>query len=281
MSAYDHIGRFAPGLYVVDLDVDESRLLVPGEHFGWASAAHLQWSPDGNRLLMRHSGAIWILDLRDMSWQRVVGSWRWEDYPAWSPGGDSVLFSRSNSNLEPLTAGGMYAWDLRTQVLFRFVCADSQVTWPIERFTVSPDGGWIAYEYAAPGPDGSPNSAREIFAVRLDGSERRRLTYLQGIAEHPVWVRGSSEVAFDFVPFECRLLRWPLRHTMSVRLDGSGLHRWHVDLIDSRVQFSEFPAVDPTGLRAAVIHLDVGKYTHGKLFVMDLDGLNKRPVFRH
>jgi TolB protein len=62
----------------------------------------------------------------------------------------------------------------------------------------SPDGNWIAfarYHEPHPGP-GSLEFRRDIYLVRPDGTDLRRLTKLTGFNSSPAWSPDGKRIAF-------------------------------------------------------------------------------------
>ncbi len=137
------------------------------------------WSPDGQRLVY-YSASV----TRSLAWLCIVdvdGSnvqvltedpSGWNVEPVWSPDGQRIAF-RSHRDGAP----EIYVLDLETgeeRNLTNHPAADVEPEW-------SPDGNWIAFASIRD----SPNF--DIFIMRADGSDVRRLTTDEAKDSYPVW----------------------------------------------------------------------------------------------
>jgi TolB protein len=150
------------------------RLITKGEgNFGFPS-----WSPDGSRLVCRsvdgQSSRLVIVDAKTGDVVPLTDGESADSLPAWSPDGSRILFLSDRDG----------DWDLYT---IRPDGAD------IRRVTSSPgndaharwsgDGKWIAFASARGGfkdempiGEGGGQPAGDIFVMRADGTDVRRLT---------------------------------------------------------------------------------------------------------
>lgn len=145
------------------------------------------WSRDGRRIAFastRGNGLeipyIWVMDA-DGSNAHVLTRAFTGEYPAWSPDGKRIAFATN----QPVSENG-----------FDIVLADADGSRP-HRITRnhlyemgpswSPDGRWIAF-YAGNG------GRHDIYVMRPDGSERRRLTHDGG--ELPSWSPDGRYIVY-------------------------------------------------------------------------------------
>jgi Tol biopolymer transport system component len=279
-SKHDASGAEAPGLYILRLQGRVAERVYDGTALAPYSIEDLSWSPDGNRVLARYLNRSWVFDLRDRSWTLVPADPSRDSYsPSWSPGGDSVLYWRSRSNVESIEMGGLYVSNLRTGVVSRYLCGDSTGVWNLDPVVFAPDGRAMAFgEGVLLTSDPYPIHAVELFVVQGDVKQKRRLTFERGRVRHPRWLHGGVELAFEFASEECWSSVDPVYHTWSVRTDGTGLRRLPFDLGDPRVESGYPPAVDVSGEKVAFVGLD-GSGGAAALFVMGLDGRIRRQVF--
>jgi TolB protein len=180
------------------------------------------WSPDGSRIAFNGSSGssvqLWVMDrdgenLRPLGFQTLefdVGAF---PDPDWSPGGGRIVLSykeniyvvnRDGTERRRLTRGSAEDWD---------------PSW-------SPAGRWIAFTRApeiwrmrtngtgkqalgtGDDPDWSPNGKRIVFTVqqrtgrldiytmRADGTDRRRLTRSRANEYAPAWSPGGGRIAY-------------------------------------------------------------------------------------
>src|SRR5579862_87560 len=224
------------GLYLVDADGKNSRK-VPGVPDG---ARHPQWSPDGKNLRFAvpdergRNLALWQTNLTDGTAKPVLPKWpgtisvwpgRWtldgryfffsalegagrDIWAIREPGG---TLRRVDPNPVRLTAGPMNFYQptpsrdgksifvVGTQVrgqLSRYDASSRQYVpyapgISADHATFSPDGKWMAY---VSNPEGF------LVRSRLDGSERRQLTFSPMRALHPQWSPDGTQLAFQASP---------------------------------------------------------------------------------
>jgi hypothetical protein len=111
--------------------------------------------------------------------------------PAWSPDGGALVFSGAREGAGP-SRYDLKVWraDAVTTLLDTAAVDERGPDW-------SPDGAWIAYE-GRDAEGGQPDTRQaDLFLVRPDGSENRRLVDWPNTTErHPRWSADGRRVAF-------------------------------------------------------------------------------------
>jgi len=168
-----------PELWLMNADGSGQRRLA--EDGGFPT-----WSPDGSMLAYAPgggpSGQSWIAIMNpDGSGQRRLPGTDYGEYPSWSPDGRQIAFSSNlsgNALISIVDVDGSRLVDLSS------VGEGGQVAW-------SPDGRSILFASHRDHPD----SGRDIYAMRPDGTGVKRLTRANG--ETPAWSPDGSYVVFS------------------------------------------------------------------------------------
>lgn len=176
LGRYNNVGRVLPGrIAVIAPDGSALRTVTPetGVNYGFPS-----WSPDARRLVLRAqapaSKGLMILDVESgMITALTSGPWT-DNFPAWSPKGDRIVFSSDRDGDWELYTIRPDGRDLTR--LTRSPGNDAHAAW-------SADGEWIAFASARGGfkdempvGEGGGQGAGDIFVMRADGTDVRRLT---------------------------------------------------------------------------------------------------------
>ena len=176
-------------LAIVQSDGSGLRVLAnAGDHAGFPS-----WSPDAERIVYRSGTRGKGLRIIDVGSERVTeltdGNHN-DNFPAWSPVDDRIAFTSDRDGDYEIYTIRADGTDLKR--LTRSPGNDAHSAW-------SPDGRWIAFASARSGfkdeavlhphntqPDG------EIYVMRANGSDIRRLTENQFEDATPAWRRASK-----------------------------------------------------------------------------------------
>ena len=190
-GAYFQARNRRPGrVMVVRPDGSDPRALTEGpENAGFPS-----FSPDGAQVVYRvwgeTAGGLRILDLADGTVRTLTTGY--DNFPAWSPAGDSIVFSR-------LAGGDFDIFSVRpdgtdVRQLTTAPGGDSHPAW-------SPDGAHVLFSSSrygfkdeAPMAD-IPQPYGELFIMRADGSEQRPLTDNRWEEGTPAWVPSASKTS--------------------------------------------------------------------------------------
>jgi TolB protein len=169
-----------PELWIMNADGTGQRQLTRDGGFP-------TWSADGSMIAYAPgggpSGMSWIaIANADGSGQRRLPHTEFGEYPSWSPDQKRIAF---NSNLSGEAL--MYVVDVDGSgfVDLSSVEEGGRVAW-------SPDGRSILFSSRRDRPDNS----RDIYVMRPDGSDVRRLTKTGG--DMPAWSPDGSHIVFSW-----------------------------------------------------------------------------------
>jgi len=201
---------------------------------------------------------FYVLDVATGHVRPLIADGVWNTDPAWSPDGTRIAYVSTKDGETDI-----YVMDVASAAVTRLTHDPSWNGNP----TWSPDGEWIMFDSSRDGTNRSPhNNFRNLFVVRADGTELRRVTSALGYNGAPSWAPSGKLVAFTSD-------RDGLYHLYTMNADGSDprglapvghIARWSPD--GARVLFpaTERPTDDPD----AVTHV----------YTMSIDGRELRQV---
>lgn len=272
--AYRHGERGIIGLYLVDTTAAAPVKILDGDWFG---PVELAWSPDGARIAMLFQWEIRTIDVNAHSLEQwtQIGD-RYPRWPTWSPDNRYIAFAL-------MSGGSIWYPDSLSRLRIidthdgnmRAIVRDPDLA-PMSPAHWSSDGTTLVFTLGlsdTPGRD----IYTEIFAIRADGTNLRRLTFLRGSADNPQWSADGRLIFFDFAPEQCPPGHSLNRSTWIMRPDGSGLREWPVNLGDPLVPFSYPFQLSPDGEHVAFVGADAtGRY--GVIHMMKLDGSGQKQL---
>jgi hypothetical protein len=138
------------------------------------------WSSDGTRLAYvvesEHNLDIWVMDLEGGGPQRLTDDPGMDWAPAWAPDGTELAFVSNRSGVHQIYL--MHSDGTLVQQVTALPQGAEAPNW-------SPTGHWLAFVgYTG---DGAGVNSREVYVMRVDGSDMARLTWNAADDTHPVW----------------------------------------------------------------------------------------------
>lgn len=210
------------------------------------------WSPDGSWLAFtRHQGTSISLFLRsaDGNQEKRLTSRKDPECDAvWSPDGKSLAFcfdktAPNQGDMDVYTIGAD-GEDLRPVLVTAGKLSHEE--WP----SWSPDGEWLALSSTR---DGN----QEIYIVRRDGPDLRRLTNDLAIDAHPAWSPDGQRIVFA-------TSRWGDLELATIQSDGSNLTR-----LTESPGLDDYPVCSPDGRQIAFTSNRDGNF---EIYTCGIDG---------
>lgn len=219
------------------------------------------WSPDGRWLAFtRHEGSSIFVYLRAAEGneeKRLTRRTEPEMDAVFSPDGrrlalclDKTAPNQGDMEVYTLAADGE---DLQGVLLSAGKLSHEE--WP----SWSPDGQWLALTSTR---DGN----QELYVVRPDGRDLRRLTSDPALDMHPAWSPDGQRIVFA-------TNRWGDLELASIRPDGSDLVR-----LTTSPGLDDYPVWSPNGRQLAFVSNRSGNFD---IFVCDPQGNHLRNVTQH
>ena len=185
-----------------------------------------------------HTG-FYLLDVATGKVRALIADGAWNTDPAWSPDGTRIAYVSTRDGETDI-----YVMEVASGAVTRLTHDPSWNGNP----TWSPDGEWIMFDSSRDGTNSAPdNNFRNLFVVRANGTDLRRVTGAHGYNGAPSWSPDGKRIGFTSN-------RDDLYHLFVMNIDGSDVRslapvghlvRWSAD--GSRILYpgTEVPTKDP------------------------------------
>ena len=219
------------------------------------------WSADGQWLAFtRHEGATIFLFVRsaDGKTERRLTSHANPEFDAdWSPDCKRLVlaYDKASPNQGDIDVNVVNFDGTDFKVLAGTDGKLSHEEWP----SWSPDGQLVAYS-------STRDDNQELYVVKPDGTDRKRLTTDLGIDAHPAWSPDSKRIVFA-------TSRWGDFELAVMNADGSDLKR-----LTESPGLDDYPRWSPNGKRIAFTTNRDGNL---EIYTIDPDGKNPRNETQH
>jgi TolB protein len=131
---------------------------------------------------------MFLLDVTTGRVRPLTADHAWTTDPAWSPDGTRIAYVSTKDGQTDIYVMGLADGEITR--LTHDGGWNGNPTW-------SPDGSWIMFDSARDGVNPSPhNNFRNLFLVRPDGTDLRRLTHLPRYNGSPSWGPTGARIAF-------------------------------------------------------------------------------------
>lgn len=180
------------GLWIIPASGGEARPLTPADFP--LQCTRPAWSPDGKLIAFRaarsdeNAGGIWIIGADGRGLWRLTDEEKADDvYAAWTPSGNSIVFSRGLITQEPSND----LWEVRLDGWQRQLTRGDKYD---GKATVSPDGTSIAFSTDRPDQH-YPDTKIWTMSIAEGDLSARPFTNDHGVA--PAWSPDGRSIVFQ------------------------------------------------------------------------------------
>jgi dipeptidyl aminopeptidase/acylaminoacyl peptidase len=200
-----------PAIWLMDVNSGTPRALVPG-----TNSDQPAWSPDSARIVFTSwkqgsdglLGDLYVVDADGENLRQLTNNEFRDEFATWSPDGERIAYgSLRNGNFDIFVA---WSDGAGTRRITTHPAADFRPSW-------SPDGEWLAFASSRHAVDGVDTDNLDIYVMRPDGSEVRRLTQHPLLALRPSWSPEGDELVYQVGGGTLDESDWEI---YSVRFDG-------------------------------------------------------------
>ena len=168
-TTYD--SSYPNGLYLIDPDGNNRRLLVEGDAF------LPSWSPDSQQIVFTTSSLLYIINFGGSDLEYLTGG----RFPRWSPDGQEIVFTRAGTH----DTVGVWIIHLPDRQEHRLGFG-AMPDW-------SPDGQHIVYS----GPPGETPTGSQIWTMEISGGQNIQLTQNSFITNRsPRWSPDGTAIVW-------------------------------------------------------------------------------------
>ncbi len=213
-----------PGLYLIDQDGSNNRLLIETPTGALLGFQELRFSPSGTELALTFELEVVIVDLETASLRTLTQTGGNARNPDWSPDGTSIVYTRPASRGADVDSSGVYIVDVATGNERALFYEGTPVYGGGARW--SPLGEPIVFW------SGDRTESLDIFAIRSDGTGLRRLTNAVRpvTVQWPRWIDDGQRILYQWDP---GVVEGKRTHVMNA--DGSGQSTWPVFFIGDAI----------------------------------------------